>query len=64
MEECYEFFNCSKHSCCKQNNKDKACWEYETTLCKTHNEAVNFLRDSFENKKDACKLCLYYKQFS
>ena len=61
MEECYDYFNCSESDCCKKNNKDKACWEYTGDSCKTHNEAMKFLRDSFESKKDACKLCLYYK---
>lgn len=64
MEECYDYFNCRESNCCKYNKKDNPCWECDTNLCKTHNEAMIFLRNDFENKNDACKLCLYYKQFN
>ena len=61
MEECHEFFNCKALTCCKHKNTYKACWDCDATMCKTHNSAVEFLREGFDNKNDACKLCLYYK---
>ena len=61
MEQCYEYFDCKKSDCDKYKNKDKPCWEYNITSCKSHNDAMNFLCESFDNKIDACELCWYYK---
>ena len=61
MEECYEYYDCNEMDCSKRKNNSKHCWDLECDLCHTHSPAVTFLRESFGDKKEACKQCLYYQ---
>ncbi|MCW8932374.1 MAG: hypothetical protein OQL19_19330 [Gammaproteobacteria bacterium] len=62
MKECYEYFNCESVDCSKYNNPGENCWDVERDWCHAHSPAVIFLREEVENKKEACKLCFYYKE--
>jgi len=61
MEKCYEYFDCDSKDCSKRKNNGKHCWKMEDDLCHVHSQDVIFLRKEFENKKEACKFCFYYK---
>ena len=61
MEECYEFFSCLQFKCISYKNKHIDCWLTEGDCCKTHTEAMSWLREEMVEKPEACKLCLYYQ---
>lgn len=61
MKECYEYFNCDSMNCSKRKNNGEHCWDLESDLCHVHDSSVTFLREQIESKKEACKLCFYYK---
>ena len=62
MEKCYEFFKCKKTECIVHKN-NMNCWDVEGTLCDAHNNDLKLLQKLFENKKEYCKLCLYYQAY-
>lgn len=61
METCYQFFKCKKTECVAHKADGLKCWEIDGSLCSAHNDDLNILQTLFEDKKEYCKLCFYYK---
>ena len=59
MEECYEYFSCTKTECPAYGKKDVNCWEAEETLC--HHPLIEYFQEKLsEVGKKKCDGCAYY----
>lgn len=60
-DTCYEYFKCKELSCIRREYPSKQCWEVDDVLCKSHSHGFQQIKEHFDNKLDACKLCIYYQ---
>jgi len=58
---CYDYFNCKEYDCIRRSNLSENCWNIDHVLCKAHSPGFKKIQSQFENKLDACKLCVFYK---
>ena len=59
MEECYQYFSCTKKDCPAYGKKDINCWEMEETLC--HHPLVEYFDKKLsELGKRKCDGCAQY----
>ena len=63
-EFCYEYFNCKELDCSRRKNLVMNCWDVDDVDCKSHSENFERLKEQFETKLEACKLCNYYKRIN
>ena len=61
---CYTYFNCKEMDCIRRKNLSLNCWDIDDVRCHTHSPGFKEIRNQFENKIDACKLCIYYKEIN
>jgi hypothetical protein len=61
-EFCYEYFNCKEYDCIRRKNLAMNCWDIDDVKCKSHSEHFGTLKNRFETKLEACKLCNYYQR--
>lgn len=64
IETCYEYFNCKELNCMRRDHPSKQCWEIVDVKCQSHSEQFELIKKQVKNKLEACKLCMYYKEYN
>jgi hypothetical protein len=60
-ETCFDYFNCRAYDCIRREQLETPCWEIDDVRCKSHSEEFERLKQHLGSKREACKLCVYYK---
>ena len=63
-ETCYEYFDCKEYDCIRRKMPNKNCWEIDDVECQSHSKEFEKLKNLMGSKLEACKLCIYYKQYN
>ena len=60
-EICYDYFDCKAFDCVRRKDLSRNCWEIEDVKCQSHSPAFETIKQQFNSKLEACKLCIYYQ---